>query len=247
VKILLVDDDTVFLFQLARYLERQGHQVACTAEGREALAMTSRLHPEVVVLDVLLPDIDGIEICCGLRTFSDVPVLILSGVGSEQVIIDALEAGADDYMTKPFHLRDLEVRLQALVRRIRGASRTGMVYDDGYLHIDIENRVATRAGKPISLTSREWAVLTCLVCYAGRPVSFEQLVREVLGASVELDRGKAHLAVLIHSLRAALEEDPSAPMYINTRIRMGYQFVERTAWAEQEHDGPVDGEDIGAI
>jgi DNA-binding response OmpR family regulator len=232
VKILLVDDDTAFLVELARYLERQGHQVACTTEGREALALTSRLHPEVVVLDMLLPDIDGIEICCGLRAFSDVPVLILSGVGSEQMIIDALEAGADDYMTKPFHLRDLEVRLQALLRRIRGASRTGMVYDDGYLHIDIENRVATREEKPVSLTSREWAVLTCLLCHAGRPVSFEQLAREVLGANVERDRGKAHLAVIVHSLRAALEEDPRAPMYINTRIRMGYQFIERTAWAE---------------
>jgi two-component system, OmpR family, KDP operon response regulator KdpE len=247
VKILLVDDDAGFLQELARYLERQGHQVACTEKGSETLALTSRLHPEVVVLDMLLPDIDGIEVCRGLRTISDVPVLILSGVGSEQVVIDVLEAGADDYMTKPFHLHDLEVRLQALVRRVQGASRAGLLYDDGYLHIDIENRVVTREGQPLSLTSREWSVLTCLVRHAGRPVSFEQLAREVIGANVELDRCKAHIAVIVHSLRAALEENPSAPMYINTRMRVGYQFVERTAWAEEEHDCTMGVKDVGTI
>ncbi len=246
-RILLVDDDTGFLQELARYLEHQGHQVACTEEGSKTLALISRLHPEVVVLDMLLPDVDGIEVCCGLRIFSDVPVLILSGVGSEQVVIDALEAGADDYMTKPFHLRDLEVRLQALVRRVQGISRAGMVYDDGYLHIDIENRVITREGQPLALTSREWSVLTCLVRHAGRPVSFEQLAREVIGNDVEMDRCKAHLAVIVHSLRTALEENPSAPMYINTRMRMGYQFVERTAWVEEERDRMMGVKDTGTI
>ena len=227
-KILLVDDETSFLQELTRYLERRGHQVACTAEGARALALTSRMHPEVVVLDMLLPDVDGIEICQGLRSFSNVPVLILSAVGSEQVIIDALAAGADDYVTKPFHLHDLEVRLQALVRRAQGMLRAELVYDDGYLHIDIANREAIRDGQSISLSSREWSILTCLIRHAERPVSFEQLMREVIGSDVEFDRGKAHLAVIVHSLRRALERIPSSPVYINTRIGLGYQFVEQT-------------------
>jgi two-component system, OmpR family, KDP operon response regulator KdpE len=228
VKILLVDDDTIFLQELTRYLGRQGHQVACTDQGAKALSLASRVHPEVVVLDILLPEVDGIDICHGLRAFSDVPVLILSAVGSEQVIIDALAAGADDYMTKPFHLQDLEVRLRALVRRIQGATRAGLIYDDGYLHINLQDRVVTRDGRSVSLAAREWSVLTCLLRHAGRPVTFEQLAREVIGNDVDLARCKAHLAVIVHSLRAALERNPSAPIYIGTRMRVGYQFIDQT-------------------
>jgi two-component system, OmpR family, KDP operon response regulator KdpE len=139
------------------------------------------------------------------------------------------------------------VRLQALVRRAQGASRAELIYDDGHLHIDIENRVVTRAGQPVSLTSREWSVLTCLLRHPGRPVTFEQLAREVIGASVELDRCKAHLAVIVHSLRGALEENPRAPTYITTRMRVGYQFVERSAGEAQEHDGTVGAKNVGTI
>ena len=229
VKILLVDDEPIFLQELTRYLERQGHRVANATQGAEALSLASRFHPDVVVLDMVLPDVDGIEICRGLRAFSDVPVLILSAIGREQVVIDALAAGADDYVIKPFSLQDLVVRIQALVRRAQGATRSRLVYDDGYLCIDLENRVVTKNGQSVSLASREWSVLTCLLRHAGRPVPFEQLVREAIGNDVDLDRGKAHLAVLIHSLRVALEEHPSVPTHIITRQRVGYQFVDQTA------------------
>lgn len=236
-KILIVDDEPLFSLALQRHLERQGHHVTCAEEGSQALSLAYRFQPDVVILDILLPHIDGIEVLRGLRAFSGVPVLVLSVVGQESVIVEALDEGADDYLLKPPVLEELRVRLQALVRRAHESVRAELVYDDGWLHVDLQNLVLRRNGEPVTLSPLQWSVLSCLVRNVGRMVTFEQMAREALRSDLDLTHAKAHLAVLVHSLRRAIEADPSVPTYIVTHMRVGYRFVGRPSegtWASRE-------------
>ncbi|MBC7234494.1 MAG: response regulator transcription factor [Chloroflexi bacterium] len=226
-KILLVDDEPTLRQELQRYLERQGHRVISTGAGVESLALAHHFDPDVVVLDILLPDVDGIEVCRGLRSFSRVPVLILSVMGAEKAVIEALDAGADDYIVKPPDPRELLVRLHAIVRRASMASRSALIYQDGHLYINVEDRVLCKDGVSLPRSPREWRALACLLRNIDRPISHERLIRETFGPEVkDMAKAKQHLAVVIYSLRLAIEEDPHHPDYICTRVGFGYYFAD---------------------
>jgi DNA-binding response OmpR family regulator len=180
--IVLVVDDEPNIVELARlYFEREGYTVEAATTGKEAVARIDAVKPGLVVLDLMLPDIDGFEVCREIRKKSDVPVLMLTARGEDTDKIVGLELGADDYLTKPFNPRELVARAKAILRRYRAGMSTGKAIDAGNLHIDIARREITISGKPLQLRSKEFTLLTTLAQNPGVVFSREQLLETVWG------------------------------------------------------------------
>jgi len=222
-RVLVVDDEPGLLRALAINLRARKYAVDVAASGSEALAVAARHPPEVVVLDLGLPDIDGVEVIEGLRGWSRAPIIVLSARDAEQDKVVALDAGADDYVTKPFGMDELLARLRASLRRT-DAPADAPIVETGDFTIDLASRRASRRdGEPVRLTPTEWHVVEVLVRNEGKLVSQRQLLQEVWGPSYETE--SHYLRVYIAQIRRKLEPDPARPRYFVTEPRMGYRFT----------------------
>ena len=226
--ILLVDDEVSIQRATATLLRSRGYAVSVAATGRDALSLFERDRPGFVILDLGLPDLDGVEICRQLRTRADVPILVLSVRGEERSKVEALDAGADDYVTKPFSPEELLARIRAGLRRsIGGQQDRHGSSRHGDLTIDFDRHRAFRAGGEIRLTPKEFDLLTVLAGNAGRVMTHRAILKAIWGAAGGTQQ--EHLRVLIGQLRRKLEDDPSHPRYIVTEPWVGYRFAAQDA------------------
>jgi DNA-binding response OmpR family regulator len=221
-RVLVVDDEAGLRRALAANLRARGYEVDLAASGEEALALAARGHPDVVILDLGLPGIDGVEVVRGLRGWSGVPILILSARDGEPAKVAALDAGADDYVTKPFGMDELLARVRAAVRRAAPTEEVAVV-ETGHFRVDLSAKTVTNPAGPVRLTPTEWHLLEVLVRNAGKLVGHRQLLQEVWGPQygVETNYLRVHMA----NLRRKLEPDPSRPRYLLTEPGMGHRFV----------------------
>lgn len=225
-EILIVDDDTRLSAMLSDYLSGNGFTVRRAAASLAGLDEIRRKAPDAVILDIMLPDLDGFETCRRIRAFSDVPVLMLTAKGEETDRIVGLELGADDYLPKPFSPRELLARLRAILRRRGGATPSGGdVMRFGRLEIDPASRTARIDGRDCDMTGHQFDLLTALAGNAGRILSREQLMDIVKGEAFDaFDRS---IDVHISRIRAAIEDDPKHPRRIVTVRGAGYVFARR--------------------
>jgi len=220
VRILLVEDDLVLRTTLAIGLRAEDHEVLVAADGRTALDALREDAPDLVVLDLGLPDIPGLEVLQSLRTWSRLPVIVLSARTDSQDKVGALDAGADDYVTKPFGVDELHARIRSAGRR--GAVTAAPVVTE-HLRIDVAARQASRDGVPVRLTPTEWAILEVLLRHPGRLVGRTDLLHEVWGPAY--DRETNYLRTYMATLRKKLEVDPSCPVHLVTEPGLGHRFT----------------------
>jgi two-component system KDP operon response regulator KdpE len=224
-RVLVVDDDPQILRALRINLKARGYEVHTAADGRHALSTASAYPPDVVILDLGLPDLDGVEVIQGLRGWTSAPILILSGRAGSADKVVALDAGADDYVTKPFAVDELMARLRALSRRAGGGADAPEVVL-GQLTVDLAAKRVHRqdgeAAGDVRLTPTEWQLLEALLRHPGRLVTSRQLLTEIWGPS-GVDGGSV-LRVHMTHLRSKLEPDPARPRYLLTEPGMGYRF-----------------------
>ncbi len=224
-RVLVIDDDRRLRDMLRTYLSGHGLQVETAADARAGLAAAEGIDPDAVVLDVMLPDLDGFEVCRRIRARSQVPVLMLTARGEETDRVVGLELGADDYLPKPFSPRELLARLRAITRRNRGAERdeTADILRFGELEVDLGARQARVDGEARPLTSHQFEILSALARNAGRVLSRDQIMDTVRGEPLEaFDRS---IDVHVSRIRAAIEADPKHPRRIVTVRGVGYVFT----------------------
>jgi len=222
VKILIADDDPQILRALRITLSARGYEVDTAADGREALKRATEGHPDIIVLDLGMPGLTGIEVIEAVRAWSTVPILVVSGRSDSLDKVEALDAGADDYVTKPFAADELLARIRALGRRTPTAVDEPVV-SFGDVSVDLAAHVVTRAGATVRLTPTEWRLLELLVRNPDRLVSRETLLTEVWGPQYTTDTG--YLRLYLAQLRKKLEAEPSNPRHLITETGMGYRFV----------------------
>ena len=221
-KVLVVDDDVKTVELVKLYLNRDGYQVLIAYDGIEALRLARESSPDLIVLDLMLPDIDGIEVCRILRHESDVPIIMLTARTTDQDKLIGLGSGADDYVTKPFSPKVLAARVWAVLRRLPGERGPEEIKHDE-LSMNFTKHEALFAGRPLNLTSIEFKLLGVLAREPGRVFSRASLIEEALGYDFEgFDRT---IDVHVLNLRRKLESDPHRPRYIQTVYGVGYKFV----------------------
>ena len=221
-RILVIDDDPHLLKALRITLTAHGYAVDTAVDGGSALAAASRQAPDVLVLDLGLPDMDGTDVLRDLRRWSTAPVLVLSARHGSPDKVGALDAGADDYITKPFGLDELLARLRALLRRVPQAESRALVTSAGFT-VDLAARRVLQSGEPVRLTPTEWNILEILVRNPNRLISQQQLLSDVWGPSYRKEAN--YLRVYMAQLRRKLEEDPGNPRHLLTEAGVGYRFV----------------------
>ena len=221
-RVLVVDDEPQILRALGTTLRGAGYTVDAAATAAAALASAAAHPPDAVILDLVLPDGSGTDVCRELRTWTDAPVIVLSAVGEEREKIAALDAGADDYVTKPFSVDELLARLRAVLRRL--APQEGPVLEIGDLQIDVPQRLVTRSGERVKLTPHEFDLLRVLAQNRGKLLTHRMLLREVWGPGYG---DEAHyLHVYVSHLRAKIERDPSRPEILLTEPGAGYRLAD---------------------
>ncbi|MFI5687518.1 response regulator [Streptomyces sp. NPDC051636] len=224
-RVLVVDDEPQITRALVINLKARNYEVDAAPDGRTALDLAASRHPDVVVLDLGLPDMDGVEVIRGLRGWTRVPILVLSARHSSDEKVQALDAGADDYVTKPFGMDELLARLRAAVRRTEpvgsGEDDVTTVETEQFT-VDLAAKKVNRGGKDVRLTPTEWHLLEVLVRNTGRLVGQKQLLQEVWGPSYGTETN--YLRVYLAQLRRKLEADPSHPKHFITEPGMGYRF-----------------------
>lgn len=223
-QLILVVDDEVRVVRLTRdYLEKNGFRVITAGDGQSALAAARKEKPALVILDLMLPVIDGREVCRILRRESDVPIIMLTALSEEIDQVTGLEIGADDYITKPFSPRALVARVRALLRRTQGGVRTPSVIRSGGLEIDLQKHSVNFNGDPIKLTPNEFKLLHILASRPGQTITRDQLLDDLHGAASSMDRSvDSHVKNLRRKLDAATGDS-----LIETVYGIGYRFIER--------------------
>lgn len=222
-KVLVIDDEPQILRALRINLTARGYDVVIAATGAEALRAAADHTPDVVILDLGLPDLSGIEVLAGLRGWLSAPVIVLSARTDSSDKVAALDAGADDYVTKPFGMDEFLARLRAAVRRAATTSEVSEpTVETSSFTVDLAAKKVIRAGAEVHLTPTEWGMLEVLVRNRGKLVSREQLLREVWGPSYATETH--YLRVYLAQLRRKLEHDPSHPRHLLTEAGMGYRF-----------------------
>ena len=219
-KVLVVDDEPALARALAINLRANGWEVVTAANGRSALEAAADEHPDVVVLDLGLPDVDGTQVITGLRGWTKVPIVVLSARQHGEDKVEALDLGADDYITKPFAMNELMARLRAAIRRAADSVPEVAVVEVGDLTIDLARKRVARDGDDVPLTPTEWAFLELLTRNLGRLVTREQILREVWGPAYEKE--SHYLRVYAAQLRRKLEADPAHPRHLITSPGLGY-------------------------
>jgi two-component system, OmpR family, KDP operon response regulator KdpE len=221
-RILAVDDEPEILQTLETILRGAGYDVVAATNGEDALAEAALRVPDAVILDLVLPDRSGIEVCRELRTWTAIPILLLSVVGDEDEKVRALDVGADDYVTKPFGVNELLARLRAALRRM--GSPAGPILDVGELRIDLDKHAVSRGGELVSLTPHEFKLLALFARNQDRLLTHRMILREVWGLSYQSELHYVH--VYVSRLRRKIEPDPARPRYLLTESAAGYRFVD---------------------
>jgi two-component system KDP operon response regulator KdpE len=221
--VLVIDDEAQIRKFLDIGLRAEGYEVLLAATGGEGLALAATRSPDLVILDIGLPDREGHDVLAELRQWSQVPVLMLSVRDAESEKVKALDAGANDYVTKPFGIQELMARLRAMLRTRPGEPEAPQRYDDGQLVIDLARREVTLEGTALALTRKEYAVLAMLLRHAGRVVTQQQLLRDIWGATHTHD--SHYLRIVVGKLRQKLGDDPATPRWLKTEPGVGYRFI----------------------
>jgi DNA-binding response OmpR family regulator len=228
-KVVVIDDEISVQEVVRGYLEKDGYLVYVAGNGKDGLAIAERTKPGLVVLDLMLPDIAGEEICREIRSRSDVPILMLTAKASENERIDGLGLGADDYLTKPFSPRELVARVRAILRRSQGAE-TPLVetlsFDGGSLEIDTVQHDVRREGETVDLTPNEYKLLVTLARYPGRVYSRFELINHVQG--YEFEGYERTIDAHVKNLRKKIEADPKHPRYVETVFGAGYRLAKHS-------------------
>ena len=222
-RVLVVDDEPQILRALRINLSARGYEVTTAVDGASALRAAAERAPEVVVLDLGLPDMDGTEVLAGIRGWSKVPVIVLSARTDSADKVDALDAGADDYVTKPFGMDELLARLRAAVRRGAAATEEDLpVVETASFTVDLAAKTVVRDGAEVHLTPTEWGMLEVLVRHRGKLVGQKALLQEVWGPAYATETH--YLRVYLAQLRRKLEPEPARPRHLLTEAGMGYRF-----------------------
>jgi two-component system KDP operon response regulator KdpE len=222
-RVLVVDDEPQILRALRINLSARGYEVTTAVDGASALRAAAERQPEVVVLDLGLPDMDGTEVLAGIRGWSKVPVIVLSARTDSADKVDALDAGADDYVTKPFGMDELLARLRAAVRRGAAATESDQpVVETASFTVDLAAKTVVRDGAEVHLTPTEWGMLEVLVRHRGKLVGQKALLQEVWGPAYATETH--YLRVYLAQLRRKLEPEPARPRHLLTEAGMGYRF-----------------------
>ncbi len=233
----MVDDEPQVLHALRRVLESEGERVLSAATGLQAIDLAATQAPDLVVLDLWLPDIDGVEVVRRLRGWLDVPILILSGDSDEERRVDALDSGADDFLQKPFAFSELTARLRALKRRtVRDQADQRLEYGD--LVVDLPQGSAALAGVPLRLTPTEWQLLEAMVTHPGKLLTHRWLVARVWGGS-HGDESRQALRTHIRSLRAKIGDDATTPTFLRTESGAGYRWLAEPSGTEPPRTAPA--------
>lgn len=219
--ILLIEDEEKVSEVIKAYLEKEGYNVYCTARGLEGIKLFSKEGFKLVILDLMLPDIEGEEVCRTLRRISDVYIFMLTAKAGLSDKIEGLNMGADEYLTKPFSPRELTARVNALFRRLCENDEI-LSFDNGNLQIDNKKRIVTLKGKEINLTPNEFDILYALAAVNGNVLSREQLIDRIYG--LDFDGFERTIDVHIKNLRKKIEDDTRNPKYIITVTKLGYKF-----------------------
>ncbi|EHN15926.1 response regulator transcription factor [Clostridium sporogenes] len=221
--ILIIEDEKRVSEVLKAYLEKEGYKVYCTTKGLEGIEIFKSIDIKLIILDLMLPDISGEEVCKIIRQSSDVHIFILTAKGALNDRIEGLNIGADEYLIKPFSPRELTARVNALFRRLSTDNSTSnLIFDGGKLSIDYDKKVVKVNGKEISITPNEFDILYALVLNKGKVLSREQLIDKIFGIDFEgYDRT---IDVHIKNIRKKIEEDTKNPKYIVTVMKVGYKF-----------------------
>ncbi len=221
--ILVVEDDPDIRRFVAAALRAEGHQVAESADARRGGIDAGTHKPDLAIVDLGLPDFDGLELIRRIRAWSTMPILVLSARSLERAKIDALDAGADDYVTKPFGVGELLARVRVALRHRARTAGGGSVVRMGAAEVDLARRVATREGRPVHLTPIEFRLLECLARHAGLVVTHRALLTEVWGPTHASDTH--YLRIYLKQLRDKLEDDPVRPRHLLTETGVGYRLV----------------------
>lgn len=228
-KILIADDDPQILRALKVTLGARGYEIVTAGDGREALDLAATQHPDLVMLDLGMPRLDGVEVIAGLRGWSTVPILVVSGRTDAADKVEALDAGADDYVTKPFAIEELLARIRAQTRRLpAGVDDEQPVTTFGDVQVDLSAKTVVRgagsgSGESIRLTPTEWRILELLLHSPGKLITRETILTQVWGPFHAKDTG--YLRLYFAQLRKKLEPVPASPRYLVTVLGMGYRFV----------------------
>jgi len=221
--VLVVDDEPIVREVVIRYLEREGHTTLETGHGDRARELLEQQTPDLVVLDVMLPGMDGLELCRWIRARSDLPVILLTARGEEADRIVGLELGADDYVTKPFSPRELAARVRTVLRRAAPPTDTTARFSFGDIEIDTQTREVHKAGQELRLTAKEFDLLAFLADNPRRVFGRDQLMSRVWGYEAALDTGT--VTVHVRRLREKIETEPSEPLHLQTVWGVGYRLV----------------------
>jgi two-component system KDP operon response regulator KdpE len=221
-RVLVVEDDARIRKTLEVNLRARDYQVDLASTGEQALQLAARHHPDVVILDLGLPSMDGLDVVRGLRGWTPVPIVVLSARGSEAAKVEALDLGADDYLTKPFGMDELFARLRAAMRRAVLPDGEAVVETPDFT-IDFAAKQAFRGSEAVRLTPTQWHIVEVLIRNAGRLVTYEQLLQEVWGPSYGTETN--YLRVFMTQIRHKLEPEPSEPRYFITEPGLGFRYV----------------------
>jgi two-component system, OmpR family, KDP operon response regulator KdpE len=220
-RVLVVDDEPQILRGLGTNLRARGYVVETAPDGERALEVAARTHPDVVILDLGLPGIDGVDVIRGLRAWTATPIIVLSARDQEQDKVEALDAGADDYVSKPFGMDELLARLRAAERRVTPGDEDAVVVTDDF-RVDLAAKRVSGSDGDIRLTPTEWHLVEILIRHPGKLVSQRQLLKEVWGPQYQEETN--YLRVYMAQIRRKLEPDPARPRYFITEPGMGYRF-----------------------
>jgi len=224
-KILVVDDEPQLTRVLRTGLKSRGYDVRAAADGLAGFEAFNDWHPDLVITDLAMPNVDGLELCRRLRAISQVPIIVLSAKGEEKTKVEALDLGADDFVTKPFGINELLARVRASLRRANAPAiteTTQTVLESGDFHVDLESRAITVRGKPVHLTPKEFDLLVYFIKHAGKVLTHRTLLAALWGGNyVEQNE---YLRVFVGNVRKKIETDPAKPRYILTEPWIGYRF-----------------------
>jgi two-component system KDP operon response regulator KdpE len=240
--ILLVDDDRGIVSAVSLALSAHEYEVTTAVDGVEALAAFARDEPDLVLLDLVMPRLGGLEVCQRIRSSSATPIIVLSVKGGEGDIVPALDLGADDYLVKPFHLAELRARVTAVLRRAGKATPRKIVC--GELEIDMERRQVTVAGRPVTLTPIEYAVVAELAANVGRVLTTRLLLQRVWGR--EYGNETDYVKGVIRRVRVKIEPEPAHPRYILTEPHVGYRLTDGTDRIKTDEPGALDRDNATA-
>lgn len=226
--IIIVEDEKPIRHFIKVALETQNYSCIEAQSGKEALSLTASHHPDIMVLDLGLPDIDGLDVIRNIRQWSGIAVIVVSARGREREKVEALDAGADDYLTKPFSVAELLARIRVSLRRLSalnmGSGTEGLAFEIGGLKMDLEKRRVELDGKVIHLTPTEYSLLILLAKYRGRVLTHKFIMSEIWGPVINNDTQS--LRVCMANLRRKIEKDPAQPRYITTEVGVGYRMTD---------------------